>query len=66
MKEKPLPFTDPPERHCCGNCDNFDGDYCTKLWNNLDESYKDEDLDSRNPEDSCDEWSGEYGFRLDS
>ena len=61
-----LPFTEIEEPHCCGNCDEYDGAYCMLRWNNLDESYKDEDLDSRNPEDTCDEWSGEYGFRLDS
>ena len=64
--EEPLPFTDPaePEPHCCGNCDNFDGDYCTKWWNNMDDSYKDEDRDSRRPGETCDDWSGEYGFSL--
>ena len=60
-----LPFTDPPEPHCCGNCDSFDGAYCMKSWNNLDEQYKDKDLDSREPTDTCDEWSGDCGFTME-
>ena len=41
----------------CGNCMEFNGSYCTKLWNNLDESYRDVFRDSREPEDeACEDW----------
>jgi hypothetical protein len=42
---------------CCGNCKEYNGDYCTKFWNNLDECYKDTERDARDPEDeACDDW----------
>ena len=41
---------------CCGNCANFIGDYCTKNWNNMDESYYNPDTDDKKPEDYCDDW----------
>ena len=46
---------------CCNYCTSFNGDYCTKYWNNMDESYKDPDRDERDPCDVCDdyEWNGE-------
>ena len=41
----------------CGNCYDFNGIYCTKLWNNLDECYLDKERDSRDPEDEpCEDW----------
>lgn len=53
--EEPLPFSDPPEDGCW-NCRIYNGDYCTKLWNNLDECYKDTDRDVREPSDYCEDW----------
>ena len=46
---------------CCRYCTCFDGDYCTKFWNNMDESYCDPDRDGRDDYDYCDdfEWNGE-------
>lgn len=42
---------------CCGNCLDFNGDYCTLYWNNLDECYKDTERDARDPYDEpCDYW----------
>ena len=42
---------------CCGNCWLFNGNYCTKDWNNADECYCDKDRDSREPEDkACECW----------
>ena len=50
-----LPFSDGPER--CGNCKHFDGTFCTKDWNNLDEAYKVDWRDEKSPEnDWCDDW----------
>ena len=40
----------------CGNCWQYNGMYCTKEWNNLDECYKDKDRDSKEPEDVCEDW----------
>jgi len=40
----------------CGNCWNYNGMYCTKEWNNLDECYLVKDRDSKEPEDVCDDW----------
>ena len=66
FKEEPLPFTDPaePEPHVCGNCDQYNGTYCTKYWNNMDDTYLDRDRDRRLTGETCDEWSCEYGFSL--
>ena len=50
-----LPFTDPPDG--CWNCQEFDGDHCTKNWNNLDPSYYNPDTDDVEPDDRCDEWT---------
>lgn len=42
---------------CCGNCLEYNGDFCTIYWNNLDECYKDTERDSREPEDeACEYW----------
>lgn len=61
--EEALPFTDPdaePSRRC-GNCAHFNGNYCTLEWNNLDESYKNEDRDRRDPsDDPCDDWEWDW------
>jgi len=40
----------------CWNCKEFDGTFCRRLWNNLDECYKETERDFREPEDWCDEW----------
>ena len=39
---------------CCETCKEYSGDYCMREWNNLDECYKDEDRDKREPDDWCD------------
>ena len=57
--------------HTCGSCRLFDGDYCTKEWNNGDESYciperdeKDPDTDTCEQIDYVEEWlDSQYGFR---
>ena len=55
--EKPLPFSDPPEHEDgCWNCLDFNGDYCTIFWKHLDESYKIEDRDAKEPDDWCPSW----------
>lgn len=42
---------------CCGNCWSYNGDYCTKNWNNADEDYCNPERDSREPEDEpCEDW----------
>ena len=44
-------------KKCCGNCWLFNGNYCTKLWNNADECYKDVYRDSHDPyDDACEDW----------
>ena len=44
-------------KKCCGNCWLFNGDYCTKDWNNADEDYCVPERDSHEPEDkACDDW----------
>jgi len=53
--EQPLPFTDGPENGCW-NCLHYNGDYCTILWNNLDECYLNTERDERDPDDHCDDW----------
>jgi len=50
-----VPFTDPPDNGCW-NCLHYNGDFCTLLWNNLDEAYKVEWRDAKDPDDHCDEW----------
>ena len=57
--------------HTCGSCRLFDGDYCTKEWNNADESCCIPERDEKDPDtDTCDEidyveeWLDcEYGYR---
>ena len=41
---------------CCGNCKEYNGDFCTIYWNNLDECYKDTERDARDPEDPACEY----------
>ena len=43
-------------KHICATCSNYDGTFCTVLWNNLDESYCVPDRDIRDPDDTCDYW----------
>ena len=50
-----VPFEDKPEKGCW-NCKTYNGDFCTKLWNNLDECFKDTMRDLREPSDCCDDW----------
>ena len=45
----------------CWNCSNYDGDRCTKEWNNLDESYYIDWRDDKEPDEYCDDWSLEEG-----
>lgn len=41
----------------CGNCKEFNGTWCTKFWNNLDECYLDRERDNVKPEDdACEDW----------
>ena len=46
---------------CCKYCNSYNGDYCTKEWNNLDECYKVPERDEKDEYDVCDdyEWNGE-------
>ena len=42
---------------CCGNCKEYNGSYCTKYWNNMDDCYKVVERDSKDPEDPpCEDW----------
>ena len=58
--------------HTCGSCRLFNGEYCTKEWNNADESYCIPERDEKDPDvDTCDdidyqeEWLDcSCGFRL--
>ena len=44
------------DKRCCYNCTAYNGDYCTKYWNNYDEAYKVEDRDRKSPDDFCDDY----------
>ena len=46
---------------CCRYCTHYDGDVCTKLWNNMDESYYCPDTDDKEETDCCAdyEWNEE-------
>ena len=59
--EDPSPRRRKPAR-VCGNCQNFNGLYCTKYWNNLDESFLDRDRDGRDPGDAA----GDETFEIDT
>lgn len=41
---------------CCAKCRSYNGDYCTKEWNNMDEDYKVEDRDAKDPDDYCEDF----------
>ena len=43
----------------CWNCQMYNGDYCTKYWNNMDECYKDPDRDEKKPDEICEDWEHE-------
>ena len=57
--------------YTCKSCRRFNGDCCTKNWNNADESYYCPSTDDKDPDtDTCDDidyeeefLGGEYGFR---
>lgn len=54
--EQDLPFTDPPEHpDGCWNCSHYDGDRCTKNWNNADPDYYCPDTDDKDPMDWCED-----------
>ena len=38
---------------CCGNCKYFNGAFCTKDWNNLDESFNVTRRDAKDSGDFC-------------
>ena len=40
----------------CANCVDFDGDHCTKDWNNLNPSDYIPERDDKSPDDYCEEW----------
>ncbi len=44
-----------PVKHC-GNCKEYDGNRCTKEWNNLDDCYYIPWRDDKEPDDCCDDW----------
>lgn len=47
----------PDVKPSCGNCWDFNGDYCTKYWNNADEDYCVQERDSREPDhEACEDW----------
>lgn len=43
-------------KFCCGNCKEYNGTFCMKEWNNLDECYKVEWRDSKEPDEWCEDW----------
>jgi hypothetical protein len=45
----------------CWNCMMYDGDRCTKEWNNLDPCYYISWRDDKEPDDYCDDWELEPG-----
>lgn len=53
--ESPERLLDDPEdrKECCGMCALFDGDHCTKEWNNMDKDYYLPWRDDKEPEDWC-------------
>ena len=44
------------DKRCCWNCTAYNGEYCTKEWDDYDESYKVEERDLKDPDDFCDDW----------
>ena len=63
MNDDVIPFGDPPE--CCGTCRNFNGNFCTREWNNLDECYNVTWRDERIPEDWCEDYALDEGLGPD-
>lgn len=51
-----LPFDDPEPDRGCWNCILFDGDHCTKEWNNADPDYYIKWRDDKEPTDCCEDW----------
>lgn len=41
---------------CCGNCKEYNGTFCMKEWNNLDECYKVAWRDAKEPDEWCEDW----------
>lgn len=57
MNKEEIPFSDLPlPEKGCWNCWSYNGDFCTKEWNNMDECYKVAWRDEKKPEDCCDDW----------
>ena len=44
---------------CCANCRYFNGDYCTREWNNAEEDYMVPERDMKDDGDCCDEYESE-------
>lgn len=40
----------------CENCFHYDGGYCTKDWNNMDDDYMIPERDEKDPDDYCDDY----------
>ena len=55
--EESLPFTDQKPDDGCWNCLHFDWNHeaCSIGWNNIDESYYNQDCDDRDLTDYCDD-----------
>ena len=53
-KKEEIPFSEPPDG--CWNCLEYNGDFCTLYWNNLDECYLQTERDLREPTDYCDQF----------
>ena len=49
----------PDMKECCGICRHYDGEYCTRLWNNLDRDYCIPGRDAREEFEVCDEYEEE-------
>lgn len=44
------------DSQCCGNCLHYDGQYCTRMWNNMDKDYCNPDTDEHDEDYYCDDW----------
>ena len=49
-----VPFDDPPEDGCW-NCQHYDGEHCTREWNNMDPSCCVPERDNRNFDEYCED-----------
>lgn len=56
VEKDEIPFNDPPDDGCW-NCLEYNGNFCMKEWNNLDECYKVVWRDSKDPFDRCEDWN---------